>query len=208
MSFASCVRGVGIRMAAAAILIAPVAALRAQNVPSVTPLSTAGKWHNFVQETFKASTLLGGTISASWSQVRQSTPHYGNGWGPFAERFGAAEADLASQNFFSDFVVASLLHEDPRYFRKGPRYGVWTRARYAVSRMVVIRTDSGRKSFNWANLLGTAMSMGLSNAYYPPRSRTGGAIAANFAVSFAAAGMSNLLPEFWPDIRRHFASHH
>ena len=167
----------------------------------------AGKWRNFTQETFKRSTVLGGILSASLSQARGEAPHYGRGWGPFAERFGAAEADLASQNFFSDFVVASALREDPRYFRKGPQHKMWSRIGYALSRTVAIRTDSGGESFNWANLLGTAMSAGLSNAYYPPRSRTGRAIATNFGTSFAAAGLSNLLPEFWPDIRARFKRH-
>lgn len=195
-------------MVAIAILLAPLASAYAQNVPSADRVSVAQKWDHFVKETFKGSTLLGGALSASWSEARNSNPRYGTGLGPFAQRFGAAEADLASQNFFSDFVVASALHEDPRYFRKGPRYGLWTRAGYAISRMAVIRTDSGRESFNWANLLGTAMSTGLSNAYYPPGSRTGGAIATHFGISFAAAGLSNLLPEFWPDIREHFRKHH
>jgi len=195
-------------MAAIGTLLAPLVSVQAQNTSTGGPLSISRKWDQFVQETFKGSTLLGGALSASWSQARNSNPRYGTGGGPLVQRFGAAEADLASQNFFSDFVVASALHEDPRYFRKGPRYGIWTRAGYAISRMVVIRTDSGRETFNWSNFLGTAMSAGLSNAYYPPRSRTGGVIATHFGVSFAAAGLSNLLPEFWPDIREHFRRHH
>ena len=76
------------------------------------------------------------------------------------QRFGASVTDIASQNFFGDFVLASAFHEDPRYVRKGPTYGLWPRVGYAVSRSIIIRTHVGGTSFNWSNVLGTAMSAG------------------------------------------------
>jgi len=57
-------------------------------------------------------------------------------------------------------------------------------------------------SFNWSNVLGTAMSAGLSKAYYPPPSRTGGAMILHFTTSVAGAGLANLAPEFWPDFKQ------
>ena len=69
----------------------------------------------------------------------------GTAAGPYAQRFGAAVADITTQNFFSDAVLASLLHEDPRYFRRGPEFGVWYRVGYALSRVAVTRTDAGKQ---------------------------------------------------------------
>jgi hypothetical protein len=83
-----------------------------------------------------------------------------------------------------------------------------SRFAYAVSRAVVIRTDAGGRSFNWSNVLGTAMSAGLSNAYYPPPSRTGGAMMIHFATSVAGAGFANLAPEFWPDFKKKVFKRH
>jgi hypothetical protein len=49
---------------------------------------------------------------------------------------------------------------------------MWPRIGYSISRAMIARTDSGEVTFNWSNVVGCAMSAGLSNAYYPPLSRT------------------------------------
>jgi hypothetical protein len=129
---------------------------------------------------------------------------YGEGAGPYGQRFGAAAADITTQNFFSDAVLASLLHEDPRYFRRGPEFGIWYRVGYALSRVVVTRTDAGKGTFNYSGMLGMGMGIALSNAYYPESSVNGREVASRFETSLAASALSNLLPEFWPDIHQKF----
>jgi len=52
---------------------------------------------------------------------------------------------------------------------------MWPRIGYAISRAMIARADSGEATFNWADVVGCAMSAGLSNAYYPPVSRTASA---------------------------------
>jgi len=84
------------------------------------------------------------------------------------QRFGASVADIVSQNFWGDFVLASALHEDTRYRRIGESRKLWPRVGYAISRSIVTRADSGEATFNRSNVVGTAMSAGLSSAYYPP----------------------------------------
>lgn len=171
--------------------------------PQLTPARTVRqKWHHFVDETITPLTLVGGAFNASVSQVLNNDPRYGVGSGAYAQRFGASVADIASQNFFGDFVMASALHEDPRYIRRGPQYGFWNRVGYAIGRAVIIRKDSGGETFNWSNVTGTALSVGLSEAYYPPPSRTGGAMALRFGTNVAGAGFANLLPEFLPDFEQ------
>jgi hypothetical protein len=179
-----------------------------RQAPVTSPLSTRGKWHNFVDETVSPFTLGGGVFNGSLSHLTNSDPRYGTNSEAFAQRFGASVADIATQNFFGDFLLASAFHEDPRYLRKGAPYSKLSRFAYAVSRAVVIRTDAGGSTFNWSNVLGTAMSAGLSNAYYPPPSRTGGAMIIHFASSVAGAGFANLAPEFWPDFKRKVFKRH
>jgi hypothetical protein len=172
------------------------------------PLSTAGKWHNFVDETVSPLTLGAGAFNGGLSHITNSDPRYGTDAAAFAQRFGASLADIATQNFFGDFLFASAFHEDPRYVRKGAQYHMWSRVGFAISRAVVIRTDAGGSSFNWSNVLGSAMSAGLSNAYYPPPSRTGGAMVIHFVSSVAGAGFANLAPEFWPDFKQKIFKRH
>ena len=154
-----------------------------------------------MHETASLLTLGGGTFNAGFSQVTHTDPKYGGGAGAFAERFGASVADIATQNFFGDFAVASAFHEDPRYFHMGRGHPFWTRVGYAISRAAVIRKDSGGDTFNFDNLLGSALSTGFSNLYYPPASRTGKGMLMHWGIDVADNGFVNLVPEFWPDFR-------
>lgn len=178
-----------------------------QTIPP--PLQTVGDhWNLFLGETFSPLSAGATVFNSLFSQATNSDPRYGKDGIAFAQRIGASAADIAAQNLFGDFAIASALHEDPRYIRKGEGYTKWQRFTYAVSRAVLIRTSSGRRSFNWDNFLGSAMSTGFSNLYYPPPSRTGGAMLIHFATDVADNGFVNLAPEFWPDFKRKFFGHH
>ena len=180
---------------------------RAQETP-LAPPSTAEKWKFFEEETVSPFVLMASGVTAGVSEATRSDPQYGVGALPLAERFGAATADNLTQNFFSDFVMASLLHEDTRYRRKGENHGFWSRFGYAVSRAFVTRTDSGAPTTNWANLIGCGLQAGLSNAYYPHPSRNLSATAINWGNSIAGSGFGNLFPEFLPDFKRWLKRHH
>jgi hypothetical protein len=180
----------------------------AQDPASVAPTSSLAapsldeKWDYFLSETVAPFTLGAGALNAVVSQATRSAPLYGRHWKAYPKRFGAEVGDIVSQNFFGDFLLASAFHEDTRYVREGPSHRLVPRVGYAISRAVVTRKDSGDPTFNWANVLGMAMSAGLSNAYYPPVSRTSREALTNWSTSLAGSGMANLMPEFWPDVRQ------
>jgi hypothetical protein len=171
---------------------------------TIAPLTAKQKFGLFARETFDPFIAASSAAGAALSQIDNDDPKYGHGAGPYAERFGAAVADVTTQNFFSDAVLASVLHEDPRYFRRGPEFGIWYRAGYALSRVVITRTDAGQHTFNYAGMLGMGMGIALSNAYYPDRSVNGEEVATRFGTSLIANALGNLLPEFWPDIHQKF----
>jgi hypothetical protein len=191
------------------------ACARAQDAPMPAPAalpmpSVSEKWDFFVSETLTPFTLVAAGLDATASQWTRSAPLYGKlFWrnAAFPKRFGATVGDDVSQNFFADFVLASAFHEDTRYVRKGPSRKVWRRLGYAISRAVITRTDSGDATFNWANVLGCAMSAGLSNAYYPPVSRTAAVGVVNWGTNVAGAGLTNLMPEFGSDVARWMKRH-
>jgi hypothetical protein len=170
----------------------------------VIPLTARQKFKLFAKETFDPFMGASAAAGAALSQVDNDNPKYGVGAGPYAERFGAAVADITTQNFFQDAVLASVLHEDPRYFRRGPEFGVWYRVGYALSRVVVTRTDAGKSRFNFSGVLGMSAGIALSNAYYPDSSVSGSEVGYRFGTSMVASALSNLLPEFWPDVHQKF----
>ena len=165
------------------------------------PMTVKEKWQLFLKESVDPFTVAGALAGASVSQLGKSVPNYGSDKEAFAERFGAALADVTTQNFFSDALLAPLLHEDPRYFRKGPEFGILKRIAYSLSRLVITRTDSGRTTFNFSGVIGTVMGIALSNAYYPDRDVNGSVVGGRCMSSFTGGAVSNLLPEFWPDVR-------
>jgi hypothetical protein len=173
----------------------------------VAPLTVKQKFQLFAKETFDPFMAVSAAAGAALSQVDNDNPKYGVGAGPYAERFGAAVADITTQNFFQDAVLATMLHEDPRYFRKGPEFGVWYRVGYALSRVVVTRTDAGHDRFNFSGVLGMSAGIALSNAYYPDSSVSGSEVGYRFGTSMVASALSNLLPEFWPDVHQKFFHH-
>ena len=182
----------------------------AQTSIMLPPASLSEKWNLFESETVSPFTLAAAGFNAAVSQMTRSAPLYGkNPWkgGAFAKRAGASLGDIVSQNFFSDFLLASAFHEDTRYIRKGPSRKVWPRIGYAISRAVITRTDAGDPTFNFANVLGSAMSAGLSNAYYPPVSKTSSVSLTNFGTSIAGSGFANLMPELGPDVAHWMKKH-
>jgi hypothetical protein len=186
----------------------PNATTQSQSV--LTPASVSEKWKFFVEETVTPLTLVAASLDATASQLTRSAPLYGkHPWkhGAFPKRLGATVGDDVSQNFFADFLLASAFHQDTRYVRMGPSRKIWTRIGYAISRAVITRTDMGDPTFNSANVLGCAMSAGLSNAYYPPVSRTVSDSMTNWGTNVAGAGLTNLAPEFGPDASRWFKRH-
>ena len=172
-----------------------------------TPLRVRDKWRLFVKESIDPYSFASAAGGAALSQIDDDNPKYGYGVKPYLQRFGAAQADLTTQNFFSDAVLASLLHEDPRYFRKGKGSSTWNRIGYALSRTVVTRKDSGRDGFNYSGVIGMGMGIVLSDAYYPRGSVGGGELRSRFITSISATALGNLLPEFWPDIREKLHKH-
>lgn len=203
------------RFAAAWCLLVGAATCTLAQDPAAPPTSTelpppsvSEKWQYFESETFAPLTLGAAAFNAAISQASNSTPLYGSQlWPAYPERFGSAIGDIMSQNFFGDFVLASAFHEDTRYVRLGPGHRLWARVGYAIGQAVVTHRDSGGDTFNASNVLGTAMSAALSNAYYPPASRTATAATINWATAVAGSGFAHLLPEFWPDFHAWMKRH-
>jgi len=170
----------------------------------VAPLSPAQKWNLGWKEAADPFNIASAAMTAAFSQHDNQTPRYGEGWPNYGRRFGAAVADFGSQSFLSAGVFATLLHQDPRYFRKGPGTGVLGRAWYSVTRLVVCRNDAGRPVFNASNFLGMGVGIAASNLYYPSASRTGTVMAGRIETSLFGGVTGNLLSEFWPDLQRRF----
>lgn len=93
-----------------------------------------------------------------------------------------------------------LSHEDPRYYRRG-HGSIAVRAAWAVSRIIVTRTDRDTCEFNYSEFLGNSLSAGIANGYYP-RDRKPGDNLDRLTSQLISDTISNGLKEFWPDLKR------
>jgi hypothetical protein len=154
-------------------------------------------WHQSVD----ISAHFGNLFQAALQQASNGQPHYGQGWGPYAQRFGAAEADQVTSSFFIFGFLPHVLHQDPRYFRQG-RGRAWYRIHYAATRTLITRTDSGNPTFNTPQVLGQLLQQGISTSYYPAQDRSASAVFQNWGVSLAYTSAYNVMKEFYPDFLR------
>jgi hypothetical protein len=165
------------------------------------PLTVKEKYVLAYHQTVDFSAHFGNLFQAALQQASNGQPHYGQGWGPYAERFGAAEADQVTSAFFIFGFLPHILHEDPRYFRKA-RGPAWNRIRYAATRTVITRTDSGHPTFNTPQVLGQLLQQGISTSYYPEQDRSVSAVFQNWGINLAYTSAYNVLKEFYPDFLR------
>lgn len=148
--------------------------------------------------------LLSGAI-AGMGQFTNQNPSFGQGGAGYFRRLGTSYGDQAIGNMMTEAIFPTLLREDPRYFRRG--YGSkWSRVYYAATRVLVTRTDSGGRRFNFSEVLGNAAAVGISNTYYPDN-RTIGANVSKLGEQIGIDAVSQVLKEFWPDIKHRFFSH-
>jgi hypothetical protein len=124
-------------------------------------------------------------------------------------RYVTALADNALGNYMVGGVVPALLKQDPRYFQDGAGAGgVWHRATYAATRVVVTRSATGHAQFNISEIGGNSLAATLGNLYYPTADRTARNTAVRAASQVLWDAVSFECKEFWPDIRRRFERGH
>jgi hypothetical protein len=168
------------------------------------PLTSHEKYILSLHQMSDFSAHVGNFLQSAISQAANGQPHYGQGWGAFGERFAASEGDQITSSLFIYGVLPSVLHDDPRYFRRGSG-SIGSRTWYAASRTVVTRKDSGQPTFNVPQTLGQLIQGGISTSYYPVQDRTLSGVFTQWGVNLAYNSGYNMLREFMPDVGQYLA---
>jgi len=166
-----------------------------------TKLTPRQKLEIVVRNTIDPYTIGFTAFTAGIAQANNEPSGYGQGASGYGKRFGASYADQAATGLFGSFLFASLLHEDPRYYRQGSG-PLKRRFTHALIRPVVTYKDSGGRTFNWCGVLGSLAASGLSNAYYPEEERGVGKTFSRFAMGIPFSVIDHLVDEFGPDLQR------
>lgn len=141
--------------------------LTVESPSNLRPLRAQQKFKVVARTSFDYVEYPWYAFRASISQAQDNEPSYGQGAAGYAKRYALTFADCTFENFMVGAVLPSLLRQDPRFYRSG--HGtVLHRTGYAVSRIFVTRTDSGREQFNYSEIVGSALAAGVSTYSYHP----------------------------------------
>ena len=164
------------------------------------PLTTKGKFWLATEDSFDYSSFVWTGILAGQEFALNNYPEFGQGAAGYGRYYWHTFVDGVSGTYFTEAIVPWITHEDPRYYTMG-HGGFFRRTYYALSRVVITRTDSGRETFNWSEMGGNALEAGLANTYYPPQERGAHQTAVNWGAQIESAALNNIAKEFWPDVR-------
>lgn len=194
----------------------------------VPPLTTGQKFKVVARSAFDEVQFPWYLSLAAISQAENSEPGYGQGWEGYGKRFASAFADGATENILVGAVFPSLLHQDPRFYQSSTG-GFGHRTGYAISRIFVTRTDSGHAQFNYSEILGGAVAAAVTTNTYHPRAfittrydratntvtyvhnasdRTLPNTMSVWGTQMGYDTFTNMIKEFWPDLRRKMAKKH
>lgn len=177
-----------------------------QDTGSVEPIPGRRKMWIASKDSFDYPIWLLAAGFAGLYQLDGENPSFGQGVKGYFRRYGTSLADQMMGNILTEGVFPVLLHEDPRYFRRGTG-SIKSRVWYAATRIFVTRTDAGANRFNYSEVVGNSIAVGISNAYYP-QDRD---LVDNFqklGLQLGTDSFSNVLKEFWPDIKQKFFAKH
>jgi hypothetical protein len=163
------------------------------------PLSLKDKFWLATQDSFDYSSFISAGMLAGVSQANRSYREFGQGTKGYGRYFWHAVADQAVGNYMTEAIVPAVTHEDPRYYTLG-HGGFFKRTGYAVSRLLVTRSDSGHRTINLSEIVGNGAGAGISDLYYPSRERAWTKTGQKWVTQIALDGVFNIVKEFWPDI--------
>jgi hypothetical protein len=153
--------------------------------------------------TIGLAVVLGG----GFGELDDSHPGYHHGPSGLAKRIGASYADNVDGNLIGNALLPTILHQDPRYYRKGSG-SIKSRIVYSALTTFICYGDNGKKQFNTSNVLGNFISGAISNAYYPSDERGAELTIQNgFTVTLEGMVGAQLL-EFSPDFNNYLRRRH
>jgi hypothetical protein len=178
--------------------------LTVENEPSAPPLRWQQKFAITAKGVVDPYEFAVVGILAGIRQAENAYPGFGQGVAGYGKRYGTALADQVDGNIMVGAVFPTILRTDPRYFQLG-QGGFFHRLGYGISRMFIARRDSGGHTFNFAESVGNATAITISNFYYPAADRGVSSSVHDWGIQMGIDALGNELKEFWPDIHRRLA---
>jgi hypothetical protein len=156
-----------------------------------------------VSDPFNLLTIGGVSVI---SIAADSHSAYGPGVEGWAKLSGVTLTQDMTHEFLGTFLISSLAHQDPHYHRM-PNASYKRRIAHCIYQVVWTQGDNGKGMFNYSNVVGGAMEVGISDAYVPYSDTGWSAAASRYGISLATDPIGNFITEFVPDLSRRVNIH-
>jgi hypothetical protein len=176
------------------------------SLQSYEPLTPGEKFKIASEDAFDRGTVALAVLFGGEGQLTNANRSFGQGAAGFGRYFGTAYGDFVIGDYMTEAVFPTLLHQDPRYFRRGTGGG-WSRLGYAMGQVFWTHRDSGGMQFNYSEVIGNSVASAISVAYYADN-RTASDAISKLGMQLGVDMASNILKEFWPDLERKFGRKH
>ena len=170
------------------------------------PLPSGEKFKIASKGAFDPGGIAVAAFIAGESQLTNANRSFGQGGLGFGRYLGGAYGDQVIGNYMTEAIFPTLLHQDPRFFRRGTGSG-WSRVGYAMGQVFWTHGDSGGSQFNYSEIVGNSVAVAISNAYYVDTRNASDAVS-KLGLQLGVDMAANVLKEFWPEIQRKFRRKH
>jgi hypothetical protein len=177
--------------------------------PSLTnyePISVKEKFAIAGEDSFDRGTVILAAAFAGEGQLSNSNRSFGQGAAGYGRYFGTSYADFVIGNYMTEAIYPTILHQDPRYFRRGTG-STRSRLLYAIGQTFWIHSDSGGMQFNYSEILGNSTAAAISTAYYQDN-RTAADAVTKLGTQIGVDMAANVVKEFSSDLNRKFFRKH
>jgi len=171
------------------------------------PMSPKDKFIIAGKDTFDYSSFIIAGVQTTFSKSGNSYPEFGSGVAGFGRYYWHTLADTTSENFFVGGLGPVVFRQDNRFYTLG-HGGFVKRTGYAWTRVLISRKDDGDATFNFAEVIGSGASSGLSTLWYPKNYQTWTKVGQKWLTSDIIDGANFMLKEFWPDINKFLSRNH
>jgi hypothetical protein len=154
------------------------------------------------KNSFDYSSFFVASIQAGFAMESKSYPEFHQGLKGYGQYYWHTLADTADENFMVSGLAPIVFHQDNRFYTLG--HGSFTkRTLYAVSRVLITRTDNSNPTFNFSEVIGSGAAAGLSTLWYPKQYQTWTKVGQKWLTSDLIDGFNFWWKEWWPTANKY-----
>jgi hypothetical protein len=167
---------------------------------AAAPMTAGERLHHFAERTFGTSGLIRGLAFSgfrTWQDRPEEWPANADGFSRrFASRFGRLVAGNAVQ-----MGIGYALNDDPRY-RPSQKKSFKGRLAHALLSTFWVYGANGNRMPAYSRFAGVTAGVFIESIWLPPSVHRPSDCAQRAAFALSGNTISNVLREFWPDIKR------